>query len=71
MRVPNLKSRIRRLEEAENIDGVQESDISRLLDDLVSAVNVEMDGGKDPQDLKQAADLESALQNVQCKGARG
>lgn len=71
MRVPNLKSRIRRLEEAENIDGVQESDISRLLDDLVSAVNVEMDGSKDPQDLKQAADLESALQNMQYKGARG
>lgn len=68
MRVPNLKSRIRRLEEAENIDGVQESDISRLLDDLVSAVNVEMDGSKDPQDLKQAADLESALQNMQHKG---
>lgn len=71
MRVPNLKSRIRRLEEAENIDGVQESDLARLVIDMESAAKVEFDGGKDPQDLQQAADLDAAWQNLHHKGQGG
>ena len=71
MRVPNLKSRIERLEKIDNVGGVQESDLVRLILDVESAVKVEFDGGKDPQDLQQAADLNAAWQNLQHKGQGG
>ena len=71
MRVPNLKSRIERLEKIENVGGVQESDIIRLILDMESAGKVEFDGSKDPQDLQQAADLDAAWQNLHHKGQGG
>lgn len=71
MRVPNLKSRIERLEKIENVGGVQEPDIVRLILDMESAAKVELDGSKDPQDLQQAADLDDAWQNLHHKGQGG